>query len=93
MAHKNFVWIHDDEDAFAKANIITQDETKTVVEWQGGDRTLDTAECLKVNPDNQDGGARAPPPPPRRAAPAPPPGRRAPRPAPPLTRLFSRSAG
>eukprot|EP01045_Picozoa_sp_COSAG04_P061424 COSAG04_NODE_31536_length_256_cov_0.662420_1_plen_69_part_01 len=66
MAHKNFVWIHDDEEAFAKANIITQDETKTVVEWQGGDRTLDTAECLKVNPDNQDGGARPPPPPPPR---------------------------
>ena len=84
MAHKNFVWIHDDEEAFAKANIITQDETKTVVEWQGGDRTLATADCLKVNPDSQDGGARAPP---RRQS------RRALRPAPPLTRCFSRSAG
>jgi len=90
MAHKNFVWIHDDEEAFAKANIITQDETKTVVEWQGGDRTLDTAECLKVNPDNQDGGARPPPPPPRHAAPR---RQSTTRPAPPLTRCFSRSAG
>jgi len=58
MAHKSQVWVVDEEDAFARAQILNEkDDGTTIVQVEGrmGDMTLPTAECMKVNPENQDG--------------------------------------
>ena len=60
MAHKSQVWVADEEDAFARAQILNEkDDGTTIVQVEGRshDMTLPTEECYKVNPDNQDGGA------------------------------------
>eukprot|EP01043_Picozoa_sp_COSAG02_P009110 COSAG02_NODE_304_length_25204_cov_11.025095_16_plen_75_part_00 len=60
MAHKSQVWVVDEEDAFARAQILNEkDDGTTIVQIEGrmGDTTLPTDECYKVNPENQDGGA------------------------------------
>jgi hypothetical protein len=62
MAHKSQVWVADEEDAYARAQILNEkDDGTTIVQIEGrmGDTTLPTEDCYKVNPDNQDGGAFA----------------------------------
>ena len=62
MAHKSQVWVADDDDAFARAQILNEkDDGTTIVQIEGrmGDTTLPTDQCFKVNPENQDGGAFA----------------------------------
>ena len=65
MAHKSQVWVVDDDDAYARAQILNEkDDGTTIVQVEGrmGDMTLPTDECYKVNPEEQDGGAQLPPP-------------------------------
>ena len=55
MAHKNLVWIADEKEAFVKANILSKDDSKVIVQHGGTDLTLSIEEAHAVNPDNQDG--------------------------------------